>query len=116
MAPRLSSASLDFMGRITLGESVGLSGGSLLDCWSLIGVYSVPFLRTDFLFDSHFHSYSSAFFGGILLTTLTIYVVCDDQQHPSSSQADFVPFLSFVPHKHSPNSSLCVNKEMFSSV
>lgn len=36
MAPRLSSASLDLMGRITLGESVGLSGGSLLDCWSYL--------------------------------------------------------------------------------
>lgn len=36
MAPRLSSASLDFMGRMTLGESVGLSGGSLLSCWSYL--------------------------------------------------------------------------------
>lgn len=71
MAPRLSSTSLDFMRRITLGESVGLPVGSLLNCWSVIGVHNVPILRTDFLFDSHFHSYSSAFFGSILVTTLT---------------------------------------------
>lgn len=69
----------------------------------------MPFLRTDFLFDSHFHSYSSAFFWRHSSDNFdNFYVVCDDQQHPSSSQADFVPFISFVPHKHSPNSSLCL--------
>lgn len=108
MAPRLSSASLDFMGRITLGESVGLSGGSLLDCWSYLEfIVCRSYARIFFLILTFtlilllFCKHSSDNFDNF-------YVVCDDQQHPSSSQADFVPFISFVPHKHSPNSSLCL--------